>query len=561
MKTFFILFIFLFINISCIFPQTPDWVWAISAGGNENDFSNCITSDKYGYIYFSGTYNSDSITFYNYTLFNNSNPDMYGNIFITKLDLSGNIIWAKSAGGSDYDDVKGIVTDSYGNIYITGTFTNDSINFDNITLHNLGIVGNDIFVAKYDPLGNILWAKSGGNGESHDFSSAITCDKEDNIYITGRYELNSFIFDNDTLTYIGPPPSTYSDMYILKLNETGNILWGKTATGVNIEWGWSLTSDTIGNIYVCGGFTSPSVSLDSITLINTGDLYSRNVFIAKYNSSGEIQWANNIFNNVGGYNNKITSDIFNNIYITGSFYDSTIVFGNTTLINTSDTACDMFIVKYDSSGNFIWAKSANGVGWEAIQDFVSDIDGNVYITGTTNSPSVTFDTTTLFDFEMPFGWSYIVKYDSSGNLLWAKKSEGGNSGITNDNYGNTYITGLFADSINFDSITIYNSSLYFCDIFVAKLSGSASSINEFQSLNSIIIYPNPVSEYLNINFQNNPVEHTEFNIEITDISGRIIRCTTIFNKVSLNVSSLPSGVYIIKVYTDKDLAIGKFIKQ
>ncbi|MCK4654382.1 MAG: SBBP repeat-containing protein [Candidatus Cloacimonetes bacterium] len=157
-----------------------NWLWANNAGGNDWDLSKSITIDPSGnsYIigYFYVTANFDDIT-----LTSNGDRD----IFIAMMSSDGNWVWADNAGGNDWDSGFSIAIDNSGNLYVTGFFASTA-SFGPTTLTSSG--GDDIFVAKMDLGGNWLWARSAGGSSVWDWSRCITVDSSENLYITGDFE-------------------------------------------------------------------------------------------------------------------------------------------------------------------------------------------------------------------------------------------------------------------------------------------------------------------------------------------------------------------------------------
>ena len=135
-------------------------------------------------------------------------------------------IWAKSAGGNQADIVNCIETDAGGNIYVTGFFESDTVNFGSFKLPNKGV--NDIFIAKYDSSGNVLWAKSAG-GVDADWGHGIISDDTGNTYITGFFKSDSLAFDNIVLN--NPNQSGSQAIFLVKFDPSGNVLWAKTIGG------------------------------------------------------------------------------------------------------------------------------------------------------------------------------------------------------------------------------------------------------------------------------------------------------------------------------------------
>ncbi|MGA9378170.1 MAG: SBBP repeat-containing protein, partial [Phormidium sp.] len=222
--------------------------WAKSFGDTNNDTSYSIASDSSGNLYTTGGFQG-SATFGNTTLTSKGSDD----IFVTKLDSRGNVAWAKSFGGAGTgsDDGRSISTDNSGNTYVTGTFQT-SATFGNTTLTSKGNV--DIFVTKLDSSGNVAWAKSFGD-KYIDTVTKIFTDGSSNTYIT--------------YTIVGPS-GTIPDPFLTKLDSSGNVTWTKSLAGP----GYGIASDSSGNLYVTGGFTGTK-TFGSATLTSQGiaDIY------------------------------------------------------------------------------------------------------------------------------------------------------------------------------------------------------------------------------------------------------------------------------------------------
>jgi len=460
---------FLFLFSFQTFSQAPDWEWAKHAGGNGDDMSNCVATDAFGNVYIAGFISSDSILFGSILLTGNSG----GNIFLTKYDPAGNVIWAKNAGGSSWDEALSITIDKWENIYVTGYYLSNPIAFGSILLPNNSTSQNesDMFLAKYDSSGNVIWAKRAG-GNYNDQGNYVKTDAAGNIYLIGYFDSDSITFGNTTLLYP-------NDNFFVKYDSSGNVIWAKGAGATNNDFISSISIDTSGRIYIAGAFNTSTFTFDTITLSNNG---IDEIFIIRVDSSGNIVWVNseNAFIDGG---QRITNDEAGNIYLSGTFVD-TLILGIDTLIPSGGTC--IYIAKFDSSGNNLWAKISGKYGDAFPISITSDPFGNAYIAGVFNHPSITFDTITLYKYDtLAFSSGiFIAKYNSSGNLKWAKGTGGANIdyayGITSDENGNVYITGSFrSDSIVFGFFPL--TDVAYDDIFLAKL----YSCNAVQPLISI----------------------------------------------------------------------------
>ncbi|HBY19785.1 MAG TPA: hypothetical protein DEG71_02065, partial [Clostridiales bacterium] len=416
-------------------------VWAESAGGTSYDKGQCITTDALGNTYVIG-YFQGTANFGTNTLISAGGLD----IFIAKYNTDGECIWAKSAGGTKYDYGSSITIDNLGNIYITGNFT-DTANFGtHVITSNTGSV--NAFIAKYNTDGECIWVKSNG-GEK---GNSITTDVLGNIYVTGDF-YGTVIFGDDTLVNT----SSSSDVFITKYNSNGECLWAKSAGGNGVNHGRSITIDGLGNIYITGNFGG-TITFGTHTLSSLGE-----VFVAKYDSNGECLWAKS----AGGeldYGFSITTDNLGNVYVTGSF-SGTATFGK--YIINSLGGDDIFVAKYDSNGECIWVKQAGSYHNDHGYGIVSDGLGYIYFTGSFLG-TATFGKYIINS--LGGDDIFVAKYDSNGECIWVKQAGGKSSdvgySITIDDLENIYITGEFDNSVTFDNHSL--SSFGGSDIFIAK---------------------------------------------------------------------------------------------
>jgi hypothetical protein len=427
--------------------QSPDFAWARRAGGTEADAASRIRVDGSGNSYVTGIFRGTA-TFGGTTLTSSGSTD----IFIAKYDASGNVLWARQAGGQNIDASKNIAVDVSGNSYITGEFQG-SATFGSNTLTSSG--NYDLFIAKYDASGNVLWARQ-SEGAGLEMGRGIAVDRSSNCYITGYFD-GSATFGSTTLTSSG----SY-DVFIAKYDATGNFQWAARAGSSGEDYGRNIALDGSGNSYITGTFRDLA-SFGNTTLTSSG---AEDIFIARYDASGNVLWAKR----AGGINkdaaNGIAVDGSGNSYITGEFQGNG-TFGSITLTTTSSQP-DIFIARYDVSGNVLWAKQAGGNSGDYGRNIAVDGSGNSYITGEFEV-SASFGNTTLTSSD---GVDiFVAKYNASGNVLWTKRA-GGNleeraSGIDLDGSGNTYISGYFLGEASFGSITIASSGA--SDSYIAKL--------------------------------------------------------------------------------------------
>ncbi len=517
--------------------QAPTWSWAKTSGGSSNEEVIGAWVDASGNSYATGTFSSSSITFGS-TTFNNGGGSDY---FLTKYDASGNVLWAKSATGSNNDVGYGVTGDASGNLYVVGTSNSATLTFGSNTLALHGY--DDIFVVKYDASGNVLWAKSAG-GNANDIGQGICVDGNGNSYITGYFASPNIAFGSTTLVNGGG-----NDFYETAYDPSGNVLWAKNAGGSSNEEGMGIVADANGNTYVTGGFSSSSITFGSTTFNNGG---GSDYFLTKYDASGNVLWAKSAIgsNNDVGYG--VAKDGSGNLYVVGTFNSLSLTFGSTALtLNAYD---DIFLVKYDASGNVAWAKSAGGNANDIGQGIAVGVNGNSFITGYFASPSLTIGSTTLTNSGTDN--TYVAEYDASGNPLWAK-SVGGTSSdrpytIALDATGETYVGGYFSSpTVSFGSTVLTNVGGN--DLFMAKLLSNGESVAEENNSGvTLSVLPNPNNGSFDLQINGIQNASHDAQLSIVDMLGQEVYHSTLNFQNTTNrieLSDLSNGMYCVMVTT------------
>ena len=304
-----------------------NWLWATRAGGTSYDYGLAITIDNTGNSYVTGYFESTA-TFGSYSLTSSGGAD----IFLAKMDDSGNWLWATKAGGTYGDCGYGITIDNAGNSYVTGDFLGTAT-FGSYSLTSSS--SEDIFVAKMDAIGNWQWAtRAGGTGE--DMGLGITIDNASNSYVTGIF-IGTATFGSYTLTSSG-----LEDIFVAKMDADGIWQWVNKAGGDNWDGGNAIKIDDSGNSYVTGYFNE-TATFGSYSLTSSN---SQDIFVAKMDNSGNWQWATRAGGTGDDCGYGITIDNAGNSYVIGSF-GGTATFGSHYL--TSNGGSDIFVAKLNSS--------------------------------------------------------------------------------------------------------------------------------------------------------------------------------------------------------------------
>ncbi|MCI0526502.1 MAG: SBBP repeat-containing protein, partial [Nitrospira sp.] len=336
----------LLLTCNVLYAQAPDFLWAKSADGGGTDVGLGVATDPtdisggttYTTGYFSGIAEFGL-------------PSFGGrDIFIVKAQ-SGDPAWSNQAGGADDDAGNAVATDGSGNSYATGYFSGAATFFTSPNLSSSIILTStsfrDIFIAKYDPNGNLVWAKqAGGIGSNLSEGRGIATDAIGNSIITGFFE--------GTVTFgIGEPAQTAltsvgsRDVFIAKYDPNGSLVWAKQAGGTGVDIGHAVAMDSSGNSMITGEFSNTVTFNTTPTLTILTSAGGRDIFVAKYNASGNVQWAVQ----AGGTNldegHGVATDSSGNALVTG-FFMGTSTFAPTSLTAAGGAAdSDIFIAKYD----------------------------------------------------------------------------------------------------------------------------------------------------------------------------------------------------------------------
>lgn len=351
----------MYLQDAFIAKLNPDgvFIWANSIRGQSPVHGTGIATDKNNNIYVIGRFWGVAY-FGDLQLVSEGTHD----IFIAKLNPSGNFIWAKKAGGVGWNTGRSIQVGADGDLYITGDFSGIAT-FGNISLETSS--ASDIFVAKLNSEGEFIWAKSaGGSGGDHGYD--LCTDIYGNSYVIGKFS-STAIFGEFYLTSHGD-----TDIFITQLCPDGNFTWATGAGGTGYDNGYGITIDSAGNSYITGEFQQICYFGD-IEVISNGNI---NAFIAKIDPYGNFLWAQNYGGQYSARGTDITIDYSDNIYFTG-FFMGIAEFGDLQLVALGDE--DVFVAKLDNNGNILWAKRAGGYLLDFCTSIVIDYAGNLYITG------------------------------------------------------------------------------------------------------------------------------------------------------------------------------------
>ncbi|MCB0567342.1 MAG: SBBP repeat-containing protein, partial [Phaeodactylibacter sp.] len=452
-------------------------LWARKGGGADNDRGYAITTDAAGYLYATGFFEGDA-TFGNTPLTSTGSAD----VFVVKYDAAGTLLWAQQDGGDSTDFGYAITADADGHLYTTGFFENTAT-FGNTSLISAG--GEDIFIAKYDIAGTLLWAQQGG-GDSTDIGRSITTDVVGNVYVTGEFQ-GTAAFGSSVLISEGD-----FDVFVVKYDAAGAVLWAQQGGGAGMDNSRGIAIDAAGKLYVTGGF-SATATFGNTRLASVGD---EDVFVMKYDADGTVLWGQK----EGGPGTDrgyaiTTDDAAGSVYVTGEFQGAA-AFGSGVLL--SEGGFDIFVAKYclgdadgdgvcgdldcDDSNPNITAVDIDGDGLCSDVDCddndpnitAVDIDGDGLCNDlecNDNDPNIVYQPGDACDDGNPNTIGEVIQFDCSCAAAVNTQQSGGAGNdkgyaIATDAAGNVYVTGRFSVSSSFGNIQLTSAGSF--DVFVVK---------------------------------------------------------------------------------------------
>ena len=472
----YIVVFYLFYILILANANAQTFVWAKAMGGSNSDYSAAVAVDAAGNVYTTG-YFIGTADFNPGAGVSNFTSLGLSDVFISKLDAAGNFIWAKRLGGISWNDGSKLALDAAGNIYILGNFFG-TVDFDpGAGTANLTSAGDyDMFVCKLDAAGNYVWAKRIGNANG-DYIWAIDFDAAGNIYTAGNFY--GTVDFNPNAGVFNLSSGVSQAFFFSKWDNAGNFLWAKSIAGTNINIGYAIVVDAIGNEYITGGYSNTIDFDPGVGVFNLTSVGSQDIFVMKLDATGHFVWAKSM----GGtnYDGGISIEMDNatgNIYTTGTFSGTADFNPGIGVANiTSSAFYDIYISKLDAAGNFIWAKSFAGSDYEYSYHINLDALGNVYTCGCFPG-TVDFDPGAGVFNLSPLGIQdiFIAKLNSAGNFVWAKAMRGSNNvgcaiSLSIDAFDNIYTTGFFSNTVDFNpDAGIFNlTAVGDADIFVHKM--------------------------------------------------------------------------------------------
>ncbi len=293
-----------------------DFVWVKTLEGT-GSYGYTVVLDAAGNVFICGEFDG-TVDFDPGAGTQNATTSGNSDAFILKLDASGNHLMDVQFGGTGYDEIFGMALDGTGNIFITGGF-DGTIDLDPGTgTTSYTADGYDIYVSKFDNVGNLVWGQHMG-GTGSESGNSIGVDGAGNVYVTGKFT-GTVDFDPGSggTSYTA---DGFSDAFLTRLDANGSLIWATKVGGPGLDEGTALTIDALGSIVWTGGFQDTVDFEIGGGVTNLYNELGTDIFVAKYNPNLSFGWAKNMGGNGTDWGYAIALDGNDNVCLTGQFTD------------------------------------------------------------------------------------------------------------------------------------------------------------------------------------------------------------------------------------------------
>lgn len=390
-KNFFTLITILLISVSAF---SANWEWKNIYGDVLQDNAVEVKTDNQNNHVIVGNFghniNFGSTELIHQGEYESPSDTDWSDMFILKTNTAGEALWAVSIESADKDIIAGFDLDPNGNIYVTGSFqesgaTFNSTNGESVSLSSIGY--RDLFIAKYSSDGELLWAEHAGADFDmicYAYSHNIAVDDQGNAFITGQFWKQVVIGDNHLVA------ENYGDIFAAKYSPDGEVLWANKLNCSYHGRARQISLDNDGNVYIAGLFEEEHITFPDTTFyatapeeVKTGKQSSNNYPQEQLFNYQEIK---NIENKD---KNKEEANPDKDIFI--------------------PIVEDCFLAKYNSDGEYVWARHISGTQDEQPWAIETDNLGNIYL-GINWMDNITIGD---FTYEAAMGGADITYYDFS----------------------------------------------------------------------------------------------------------------------------------------------------
>ncbi|MFC2111034.1 SBBP repeat-containing protein, partial [Bacteroidota bacterium] len=453
-------------------------------------------------------------------------------IFISRFESSGTLVWSTYYGEDGDEIAYDLVVDGQNNLYVVGVGNSNTLTYPKTGASNY-TTGNGL-ILKFNNLTERDWITKYNVNEI----KSVDVDANNNLFITGNAGSGLLILNYDVAFPSCTTNQGGKDVFISKFNTTNALAFSMYLGGSDDDLGNGITTDNLGNVILCGYSESSDYINKDYDSNNQNDfcdshLAINDAIITKLSNTGTILWSTYYGTGQNDEANNLTTDINGSIYIGGYTQGGTPLCNPIPMPTTNPANCyvksdkagiiniDGFFACFNSVSELTWATYFGGEYIESVYSLCVSNSDKLYVTGSTNTNN---QNVTNSNWEFP-----IIEYDQSTN--------------SSDYYQEIFTSGSFwiGYAARFDLMPIY----------------ILNNNEKLKKSNSLNIFPNPVEDYLSINCNTNDF----YDVQIFDITGKLLYINKQLAGLNrINIKNYPSGVYIIELITKDGINKSKIIK-
>jgi hypothetical protein len=468
-------------------------------------------------------------------------------LYIAKYDQQGQIIWARKGGGSGYDIVN-FVHYNNGYLYVSGVF-NGAATFGSSTLISEG--QDDGFLAKYDTAGNFIWVKQFGSVwlDRVDKVAFMNVGGTTNLLVTASLGSGT-VYNGTPLTGRGS-----IEAYILRLDTAGNLLNYKNFGGTSNDYAGDLILKN-NLLYFNSLFASTTFYADTFSKNNNSTIGLYDGCMMVLDTALNVKWLRSF----GGANFdgpiKTLVDDNGNSYVAG-FYIGSAMFDTISIVGSSNIQ-DGFIAKYNSLGNPVWVKNLNSSTFSSFRSLSfgatqNEIIGWGHFQTNMSINNQTYNSASASIFDL-----FAINYLSDGTVnkvdIWGSTNEETINDLVVNPNGNIWVCGGFKTSTTFNGQNY--TAVGGADIALWKFTGFNTGLKNPlpNALTLLNIFPNPTSGSIQLNSDNTITE-----ISVFDQLGKLVYNAKVTAKNPSLELNLPNGVYFVQAKTETEMLKQKLV--
>jgi hypothetical protein len=469
---------------------TVNWRAYVDAASS-TDIGYGVATDSLNNVYLVGGNGAQVATVFNSAGVSSGLTVPIASAFIVQYSSTGAVNWRAYVDAASSTDLgRGVATDASSNVYLVGGNGAQVANvFNSSAVSTLSVPIASAFIVQYSSTGTVNWRAYVDAASSTDIGYGVATDSLNNVYLVGGNGAQvATVFNSSAVSTISVP---INSAFIVKYSPAGNVIWRAYVDAASsTDIGYAVATDSLNNVYLVGGNGNAVANVFNSSAQSNLSVPALSAFIVKYSPAGNVIWRAY----VEGFSTEIaygvTVDSKDNVYITGSLSTNTAVqifnsnvYGTTTA-NVYLSQQSNFIVKYDSTGKYLWNSQvdsqlgASGASNEIGYALSHDQQDNIYVVG--NNPlaaNIYSSSGVISTVSLPASSAYIVKYNSGGEIdnptglrrwppneityqNWTGTAPSFTYSMTNQAYGNgTYnITSTVPSQTNYDARNLFDNS-------------------------------------------------------------------------------------------------------